>query len=237
MLLSGMVRAQTRIVQYKEQVRQYYYRVMLSGYGCPRCGDRLQISAPSCCRCSCGKKLDPTLVIQRSACCDATLRRRRHHYACSSCGRVTPSRFLFDERVFNASYFRDRMHQSRENRQRRLDHLKEILRDARSNPLTLDRLPGADLFSGLEQDLNAFLGKVGLDDWPRDEDGVFRLEDYRRMIMDRVEGCIIRFSAIPALIPNPRLDLARRFLTLTFMWQDGEVELTQRGNDVAVEGR
>jgi hypothetical protein len=42
-------------------------------------------------------------------------------------------------------------------------------------------------------------------------------------------------SAIPALSDNARVDRARRFLTLVYLWQEREVRLTQYGNDILVE--
>ena len=236
-LLHRIHTARVKISDYKQQARQFYYRVVLSGYVCPDCDESLKMTGVSQCRCVNGHLFDPTTAFQRSPCCGAKLKLKIHHYACSQCGGSVLSRFLFDEAIFNGDYFKEKMRQSRQNREERLQSLKQLLLKARSRELILNSLPELNEVPGLEEDLDRFLGRPDMKPQDEDDEDVFRLEDYRRLILGCVDGCIVLFSAFPRIHANDRLDRARRFLTLTFLWQDREVELIQKGETIAVEGR
>ena len=99
---------------YKEKVRDFYFRVLLSQHACPTCGDALHMTGVSECSCRSGHIFDPTVAFQPSPCCQARLIRKTFHYACSRCHKTVPSRFLFDERVFDAEYFREMMREHRD---------------------------------------------------------------------------------------------------------------------------
>mgnify|MGYP006948915156 CR=1 FL=1 len=65
---------------------------------------------------------------------------------------------------------------------------------------------------------------------------LFRMEDYRQALLNRIPaGCLIRFSVIRPICAERRLDRVRKFMTLVFMDQANEVELTQVDNDLQVE--
>jgi hypothetical protein len=91
---------------YKERVRDFYFQVLLSQHACPTCGDALHMTGASECSCQSGHIFDPTVSFQSSPCCHARLIRKTFHYACSRCHETVASKFLFDERVFDAEYFR-----------------------------------------------------------------------------------------------------------------------------------
>ena len=99
------------------RTRTFYYEVMLSAHT-PACavaeaGSRM--IGESRCRCpGCGHELDPTVAYQRCTDCDGTPRLRVSRYVCRRCGRDVRSRFVFDARVFDREYFRQRMADSRE---------------------------------------------------------------------------------------------------------------------------
>ena len=112
-LLSAIGDLEGHLADFKERVRAYYFEVLLSLHQCPECGGRLKMTGQSLCSCSCGKTLDPTLMFQRSSRCGARLVHKTYHYACSKCYRVVPSRFIFDERVFDSAYFREMMREAR----------------------------------------------------------------------------------------------------------------------------
>ena len=120
-LLSGIHLVSKRVAAFKEKARRFFHCVALSAHSCPVCGGPLTMTGPSACRCSCGRAFDPTIEFQKSNCCGARLKRRQLHYACSVCGAVAPSRFLFDERLFDAEYFAERMRESRQRKRLRRD--------------------------------------------------------------------------------------------------------------------
>ena len=103
-----------RVEAFRQMAREYYYGVVLSRHSCPDCDGRLRMIGESECKCDCGRVLDPTLYFQRSVCCGVGLARKTFHYACVKCGKSTPSKFIFDERVFDAAYFKDAMHEHRQ---------------------------------------------------------------------------------------------------------------------------
>ncbi|MBM3335050.1 hypothetical protein FJY63_10360, partial [Candidatus Sumerlaeota bacterium] len=89
----------------------------------------------------------------------------------------------------------------------------------------------------LEAELDRFVGAIGrmsLTDFLDPDE--FHMERYRQAILEDVPpGCLIRFSAIPAVDERERLDRVRRFITLIFMEQAHEVALTQENEDILVE--
>jgi len=97
-------------------------------------------------------------------------------------------------------------------------------------------LPDLDSVPGLVEDLDKFVGAfpaARLDDFmDRSE---FRMEDYRATILAAIEeGCTV-FNRLPRIADDTRLDRTRRFISLIFMWQEREVELSQYGTDILVE--
>ncbi|HQE83821.1 MAG TPA: hypothetical protein PLM14_12540 [Candidatus Hydrogenedentes bacterium] len=156
-----MERVHERILSFKERARRFFYQVMLSAYACPVCAGKLHIVGTGHARCgTCKSEIDLTRTFQKSVCCQARLELRRQHYACSHCGRMVPSRFLFEERAFDREYFKLAMRRSRENRERRLAKLKELLASSRSNALALTEMSGLSDIPGLTEDLDAFLGSM-----------------------------------------------------------------------------
>ena len=236
-LVAGINRVLTLLDDLKATARRFYYAVILSPYSCSQCGGRLQMIGPSQCRCVCGHTLDPTIQFQRSLCCGAPLKRRVLHYICSSCGKIIPSKFLFDERLFDPDYFREKMRESRIKKQEKRNLFKALLADSRSGPLFLTNLPDLESIPGLLGELESFVGSMeslNLQDFTGRE--LFRMDDYRQALLDGIPaGCLIRFSVIPPICENRRLDRVRKFITLVFMDQAHEIELTQLENDLMVE--
>ena len=240
-LLSEVERVLRRVSVYREKAKEFYLRVLLNGHRCPRCGETLSADGPGRCVCPSGHSLDPTLAFQHSPCCHALLRKRICHYACGRCGRSVPSRFLFDERIFDAAYFRDRMRQSREERSARRRQLRCQAIDARSQSLAIEELPDIDDVPGLAQDLAEFIGQAQAtdDEFPGcSPQDVFDLARYQATIRDALspEGSL--FSELPTLGDNHRLDMVRRFMSLVFMEHVGDVALSPFGQtDVLVVPR
>jgi hypothetical protein len=88
--------------------------------------------------------------------------RKTFHYACSRCGKVVPSRFLFDERVFDKAYFREMMQTSRERVKKKREELKRLLAGSRSGSLSILTEPSLDSIPGLAQNLDEFIGTQGM---------------------------------------------------------------------------
>jgi hypothetical protein len=226
-----------RVKSFKEQARQFYFEVILSSYSCLVCGGRLHMTGTNECTCSCGKILDPTLTFQKSSCCGAKLVRRTFHYACSGCYKTVPSRFLFDEKIFDKQYFREMMRESRERSKGKKERLKRLLADSRSEVLDLTQTPDLNSVPGLVEDLNDFIGAKTTDiaQVDFDERPEFRMDDYRAHINSILGWDCILFSDIAALIDDIRNDKIWRFITLIYMQHEREVTLTQRENDILVK--
>lgn len=234
-LLLGIINAIRRVEAFKSLVRDFYFEVLLSVHACPRCGGRLRMASQSQCTCKCGLVLDPTLEFQRSHCCDARLIRRVCHYTCSTCGQVIPSKFLFDERLFDTEYFRQKMAESRGNRQKKREEVRLLLAASRSKPLMLDNSCELDSVPGLVMALDEFIGHAQSTPFqyfnPKSE---FCMEEYRDTILAAIQDCNRYFSAIQPLYSDQRRDRIWRFMTLIFMDHEGEVDLVQRDNDILV---
>ena len=61
------------------------------------------------------------------------------------------------------------------------------------------------------------------------------METYREHILSSLGWDVMPFEAIPELQASPRLDMVYRFITLIFMEQAGEANLTQQGDRVFVQ--
>lgn len=226
-----------RVKSFKEQARQFYFEVILSSYSCPVCGGRLNMTGTSECTCLCGKVLDPTLTFQESLCCNAKLIRKTFHYVCSRCHKSVPSRFLFDERIFDKAYFQEMMRESRKRAKKKRDMVKQLLADSRSGVLNLTQTPDLESVPGLIQDLNDFI-RVEPTDMAQvvfNERPPFNMDDYRAHINSILSWDCILFSDIAALIDDIRNDKIWRFITLVYMQHDREVKLTQHENDILVK--
>jgi len=226
-----------QIAQLKEKTKNFYFHVLLSQYNCPKCSGELTMTDKNQCSCLCGNILDPTLTFQKSTCCGARLIRRTLHYACSRCKKTNPSRFLFDERVFDREYFSRMMKASRAKKKKKKEEIIKLLMEARSCELPLLQVLCLESVPGLIQDLDCFIGadEVHVDDLGFEVDSGFEMEDYRSHILSAL-GCGSRmFSSINRISRNPHEDRIWRFVTLVFMQHEREVELTQYDNDLLIE--
>jgi hypothetical protein len=226
----------TRLQAFKEQAREFYFEVVLSCHACPECGSNaLRMIGDGRCECERGHIFDPTIAFQMSECCQSRLARRVLHYECSACRRVVPSRFLFDERMFDAEYFRDMMRESRGRARERREAVRLMLLNSRSGTLDLVDLPGLDEVPGLIEALDSFIqsGRTAtLCEFV--EDDAFDMDEYRRAILDHIDGVTVWFDALPALSTNVRKDRVRRFVTLIYLEHEGRVDLDQRGDRIVV---
>ena len=192
------------------------------------------MTGPSQCTCPCGKVFDPTLVFQKSHCCNANLIRKTFHYACSRCHQTVPSRFLFDERLFNSAYFREMMKESRARAKRKKEEVRRLLAESRSGTLLLTEEPCLEAIPGLNEALEDFIKSEMFGGYEFASKSGFRMDDYRDHILSVLKLGSRLFSDIAPMIDDSRRDRIWRFVTLTFMAQDRLVELTQYGPDILV---
>jgi len=157
-LLGGLKGVQARIARFTEQVKDFYFRLQLGKHECPKCGGSLAMVGPSQCASSCGNVFDPTLAFQQSTCCRARLVRKTFHYVCSNCNQIVQSRFLFDERIFDAAYFREMVRESRARAKRKREEVRRLLAGSRSDALLLMEEPCLQSIPGLADALNSFIG-------------------------------------------------------------------------------
>ncbi len=236
-LLKELRRVHTRISQLKDKTKIFYFRVLLSSFQCPKCNGKLTMTGENQCSCICGEAFDPTIAFQKSACCVAKLIRKTYHYVCSRCKKVNPSRFLFDERIFDRAYFSEMMNASRVKAKKKKEEMIKLLMEERSGELPLLQDPCLESVPGLLADLDHF---VGVDEGESynpvlETNSLFSMEDYRSHILSALDCGSRFFSKINNLGADHREDKVNRFVTLIFMQNDQEVELTQYENDLLIQ--
>jgi hypothetical protein len=234
-LLEDIQFVQARIAQLKQRTKRFYFSVLLGKYNCPKCSGGLTMTDKSQCLCSCGNIFDPTLAFQKSTCCGTQLVRRTFHYVCSRCKKVSPSRFIFDERIFDREYFSRMMQASRAKARKKKQEMIKFLTEVRSGELPLLQEPCLESIPGLISDLDHFVSADDADDTEFAVDSGFAMEDYRRHILSALGYGSRMFSGINCVSQDPREDRVWRFVTLIFMQHDQEIELTQYDNDLLIE--
>ena len=236
-LVKELHRVHIRISHLKEKTKIFYFHVLLSRYQCPKCNGELTMTDQNQCSCSCGEAFDPTLAFQKSACCGTQLIRKTFHYVCSRCKKVNPSRFLFDERIFDRAYFSEMMKASRAKAKKRKGEIIKLLMEARSGELPLLQDPCLESIPGLIADLDHFVGADEDESYNPvlETNSLFSMEDYRSHILSALDCGSRFFSKINILGANHREDKVNRFVTLIFMQNDQEIELTQYDNDLLIE--
>ena len=222
---------------YRIRVKEFYFEVLLSQYCCPKCGGPLRMVGQSECSCLCGHRFDPTLAFQVSLCCMKTLTRKTFHYVCSSCHKIVPSRFIFDERLFDAEYFREMMQDSRRRAMVKKEEIRRILAESRSGGLMLMDEPQFDAIPELFNDLDMFVqnNAYQLYDEAFDLKTGFDMTPYRTQILSLLSQSPVRFSHVSPILGDNRRDRVRRFITLIFMDNDREICLQQQGDDLLIQ--
>jgi len=224
------------VEDYRIRVKDFYFEVLLSQYRCTKCGGSLHMTDQSECSCACGHRFDPTLAFQVSPCCMKSLTRKTFHYACSSCHKIVPSRFIFDERLFDAEYFREMMQDSRRRAMVKKEEIKRLLAESRSGALTITDEPDFNTISELFEDLDRFIqsNPYQISDESFDLKSGFDMNMYRTQILSFLDCSPILFSDVSPLTDDCRRDRVRRFITLIFMDNDREVNLQQHGDDLLI---
>lgn len=236
-LVHDILLVSNKIFRLKEETRKWYYDVVLSCFSCPKCQGHLNMTGASVCRCNCGNVLDPTLAFQKSACCQARLLKKTFHYACSKCGKSVPSRFLFDEKILDSTYFKTAMKEFRQRQKRKREEIRRLLAESRSDSWVLTQTPDIDCITGFGEDLDDFI------QWNQSsgesplycEQPLFDIDEYRDHIHAFLGWNSILFTEIDPIGDDVRTDRIARFITLVFMDNDKEVELAQQGDDILVQ--
>lgn len=236
-LLKAASRFISRVNGYKENAKDFYFQVLLSQYRCPECGEGLEMTGPSQCSCKNGHIFDPTLEFQKSICCNARLVKKTFHYACSRCRRSVPSRFVFDERVFDKEYFREMMQQSRSRAKQKKEEIKRLLVESRSGTLFLEQVPDLESVPGLLDDLDYFINTYdpGLGAEAFEPKSGFDLEKYRTHILQTLKWAPMLFSQIAPMLEDSKQDRVGRFVALVYMDNDREIALSQEGQDLIIQ--
>lgn len=235
-LLIGIRDIANRVEHFKEEVRSFYFEVVLSPHPCPQCSERLSMTGPSECSCPRGHTIDPTIAFQLSDCCQEKLIKKTFHYACSRCQKTVHSRFLFDERVFDTEYFREMMRVSRVRAREKREEVRRLLAESRSGIMLLMDEPQLDAIPDLIDDLDEFIlgNPISASQSFDDAQSGFNLAAYRSHILGLLEHRTIYFSTISPLMGDYRRDRVRRFITLIFMDNDQEIHLQQSGDDLLI---
>ena len=183
----------------------------------------------SWCSCAaCGTEFDPTLAFQTCSTCDSRLRLKINRYWCPRCREQVRSRFCIDGQVFDAAYFREKMAESRQRRQARIEDVRKMLATSRSQPYALENDPSLAAVPGLEAALDQFVTRpVDMAFMHNTDSPTFDLERYRKHIRELADGCIVNFDGISSLTPDPKLDRVFRFIAVVFMENAGEITLEQ----------
>jgi hypothetical protein len=234
-LIQQFQHVQTRVGDYKQRAKDFYFKVIFSTICCPKCGGQLKMSGQSRCSCLCGRTLDPTIEFQKSSCCGTKLIRKTFHYACTKCHRSVPSRFIFDERIFDKTYFRQLMRESRERKKRKREEIRQLLAGSRSGSLPLLEEPDLESIPGLLDDLDNFIETEEPGNYQLDEGHIFNIDKYRDHILSLLGWNPVRFHKILSMDEDQRRDRVWRFITLIFMQNDQEIEIEQLENDLLIQ--
>ncbi|MFC1896644.1 hypothetical protein ACFL0Q_08325 [Thermodesulfobacteriota bacterium] len=226
------------IHKYRNAVRAFYYEVILSKHKCPVCHGKLEMVGTREAKCMlCNQTLDPTLVFQESSCCGKMLILKYTHYSCSHCNKTIPSKFVFDERIFDKSYFKKMMRDSRDRAKRRQEEIRRLMVESMSGALEILDEPILENVPGLIGSLDNFIQAdiIKIDEPYLRPKQAFIMAEYKDHILRFLGWGKLLFSNIAPLQNNSRQDRIWRFVTLIFMQQDGEVELIQNCENIWVK--
>ncbi|MEX2389224.1 MAG: hypothetical protein WD534_15205 [Phycisphaeraceae bacterium] len=229
-LMDELERLLTAVAGLVSHARQLFYELSLAGLACPSCNGPLVMVREGRCRCrQCGKHLDPTFQFQRCPACNGRLALRVCRYRCRRCGQDVPSRFLFDGKVFDADYFRQKMAASRQRRNTEKRTRREAAVLARSDALVLEPVR-ASAMPSLANVLDALVGSAEPDPVLLEQARqAFDLPRYEQHVMRHVSREPISLEQIPLPDPDRRLAKIGLFVALVFLQHAGQVALRQDG--------
>ncbi len=129
------------------------------------------------------------------------------------------------------------MQESRRRAKRKREEIGRVLAESRSAVLPFIDDPSLDSMPGLVQDLDRFImnDHIKLEDFVFDDTDTFHMDIYHDHILNALGWNTTLFSDIAPLAEDSRRDKIWRFVTLVFMENDQEVNLTQHGNELRVQ--
>ena len=217
----------------RERVRLYFYQVMLSSHGCPRCGGPLRMIREVTCECEhCGQQFDPTITLQRCSTCGGKVSLAVKRYCCTGCGANVTSQFLFDGLVFDAGYFRHKMAESRQRKRELRERVRDMLAGSRSGWVEVPPV-SADELSGLMNALNQLSQGSEVHPHHAVMSG-FDLKRYQSHVQAHIRRLPVSLRQIPPLSEDARKDLIWRFIAILFLDHAGIIEIWQDGHDIMV---
>lgn len=138
------------------------------------------------------------------------------------------SLFCFGERLFNNEYFREMMRESRQRKEEEAEKLRHLLLEARSLPYWPQAVPVLDNPAQFDEDLEEFISPLPASQTKKTPvRPFFDLHAYRRHLLDRVQGCVVQFDGVSALVQDARLDRVYRFITAVFLDHEGLLDIEQ----------
>ena len=208
------------------RAKRFYYMVVLLGHRCGKCNGRLSMMAESRCHCQkCGLEFDPTVEFQRCSDCSGTPVLRVRRYYCRDCNKEITSRFVFETLPFEREYFKQKMAESRKRRSEKLQQVREMLAQSRSEALAFGAVD-LDSVPGLLAALNGLTGDIDKNVL-LELKSKFDLERYQGQIKAHLEDFEIDLRRIPAIIENTRKDLIWRFIAAIFLEHEREIQIRQ----------
>ena len=128
------------------------------------------------------------------------------------------------------------MQESRIRAKKKREAMRKLLAASRSGILTIEEDLDLDSVPSFFHDLNDFVQQTedhGQYDF--DIENNFSMGDYRDHILSVLTWNSVLFSNIAPLIDDYRCDRVRRFITLIFMQNDREVDLSQDAHGIRVQ--
>ena len=211
------------------KARRFFYSVMLLAHRCPQCNGHLVMMAEGRCQCHrCQYDFDPTVAFQRCSQCGGKPDLKVRRYTCSQCSGDIQSLFLFDGQVYDNTYFKAKMAESRQRKQKLREKVRQMLAESRSEALSLESAHDLDSIPGLVAALNSL--SQGMDEQMLvDLKSRFDLSRYQTHIKAHLQDFPIDLRRIPAIIENTRKDLIWRFIAAIFLEHEKQVQIQQEG--------
>ena len=129
------------------------------------------------------------------------------------------------------------MQESRQRAKRKKEEIKKLLANSRSKTLLLDNEPDLESIPNLVQDLNSFieLNSPLLETYPYICKSQYQMEEYRKHILSTLKWNSVLFTDIGPLVENRRQDKVWRFITLIFMQNQREINLSQQDDAILIQ--
>lgn len=131
---------------------------------------------------------------------------------------------------FNKEYFRQKMQEARLKKKEKIEAVKKMLENSKSEPIEFNDRLDLDQIDGLTVALNEMVSLPLpieiLEQFKNYKE--FNMSEYKQHIMKVLLTDInIKFNEIPPICENKRLDRIFRFITIIYMLNDREIHILQ----------